>query len=221
MEKRYWSKLSNSDKEKLKVLWQDSSNTYQDNYNGFSAWLLDNYNIIIDSKDYIKKETKIFGYIMIVLGCILIGISLAIIIISNNGKNKLIKLLQDEGFNCDYDSTICNKFDYPKKNNVGEVRFDFARNEFGMFLTTIIDNETKVEINLVYNWKLDRVNYISNVYRYDNISSQFVAMLNEYGTFECNGTTTDCKNAKVSIESVKNNFDSYISRANINKDNLK
>lgn len=221
MEKRYWSNLSNSDKESLKVLWQNSSNVYQDNYNGFSAWLLDNYNIIIDSKDNTKKETKIFGYIMIVLGCILIGISLAIIIMSNNGKNKLIKLLQDEGFNCNYDNTICNKIDYPKKNNVGEVRFNFARHKFGMFFTTIIDNETKVEINVVYNWKLDIVNYISNVYRYDDISSQFVAMLNEYGTFECNGTTTDCKNAKISIESVKNNFDSYISRANINKDNLK
>ena len=218
--KRYWSDLSDSYKEELKSLWQSSSEDYQDNYSGFKEWLLDNYNIILDNKDYIKKENKIFWGIMIALICLLIGIFLAIYIIENDSKDKLIEVLENDGYSCNYGSTICNRIDYPKENNMGEYRFNFERNEYGMFFSDNIDNVTTVKISAIYNWKLDTSSYFLGVYVNGNVSSQIVATLNEYGNFTCNGNANDCNNAKLSMEMAKDRFNGYIARADIDKDKL-
>lgn len=219
--KRYWSDLSDSYKEELKGLWQSSSEDFEDNYKGFSLWLLNNYNIILDSKDNNKKEEKIFFNIMAVMGIIVIGIALAIVIISSNSKDKLIEVLESDSYNCNYDKSICNRIDYPKPNNIGEFIFNFEKHQFlGLMDIYFDDNITTVEIDVVYNWKLDTSTYKIQVYKYNILTSQVNAKINEYGTFTCNGTTYDCNDAKLAMEQIKENFNTYLIRADIDKDKL-
>lgn len=130
----------------------------------------------------------------------------------NRDKEKLIAVLENYSFECTNNKCIqIGDENEHGCNLTGTV--DFSKYQF---TNSMYCSLTDITITTTYNWKAE-----SLIQYFDMQSDSNMAVLDENGEFSCNaGTTEDCYNMKTTMLQHKNTFQSFISEADVDIDDL-